>query len=284
MKQRIASLVMGVTAVLLAACADTSPRNVQTPPTSIEVVGELRPGIAMGYLPMRQLVDSLALLPVPPASGSAAQLADEAAYQQASKGKGSARWNLAAADAELKFPKAAQTFRCALGVPIQPEEAPHLTMLLRRTLTDAGLATYKAKDTYKRTRPFVAFSGESCTPKDEASLRKDGSYPSGHASLGWAWGMVLTQVAPERTNELIQRGFEFGQSRVVCGVHWPTDVEAGRAVGAAVVAQLNSDAVFQSQVAHARQEFKKLRSQFPDGPPGCDAERNALRLGGRAPQ
>ena len=284
MKKHVTQLAMAATLLVLAACADTPPRHVLAPPTSIEVVGELRPGIAMGYLSMRHLVDSLALLPAPPASGSAAQLADDAAYQQASKGKGSARWNLAAADAELKFPKAAQTFRCALGVPINPEEAPHLTMLMRRTLTDAGLATYKAKDTYKRLRPFVVFNGESCTPKDEASLRKDGSYPSGHASVGWAWGMVLTELAPERSNELIQRGFEFGQSRVACGVHWPSDVEAGRVVAAAVVAQLQSDPTFKAQAALARQEVQTLRVQHPNGVPGCDAERNALRPTTRAPQ
>jgi acid phosphatase (class A) len=61
-------------------------------------------------------------------------------------------------------------------------------MLMRRTLADAGLATYKAKDHYKRARPFVESKAAICTPQDEAMLRKDGSYPSGHAALGWAWG------------------------------------------------------------------------------------------------
>jgi acid phosphatase (class A) len=278
MKKHLAAVAMGATVLFLAACADTPSLYVPLPPTRIEAVGELRPGIAMGYLPIRQGVDSLALLPAPPASGSAAQLADDAAYQQASKGKGTPRWNLAAADAELKFPKAAHSFSCALGVPIEEEEAPHLTMLLRRTLTDAGLATYKAKDAYKRIRPFVVFNGESCTPKEETSLRKDGSYPSGHASVGWAWGLVLTEIAPQRANELVQRGYEFGQSRVACGVHWPSDVEAGRLVGAAVVAQLKSNPSFQRQSSLAREEYVKLRGQHPQGLQGCEAERTALRL------
>lgn len=267
----------GVVTLLFVACANFQPLQAVEPPISSATLGELRPGIVPGYLPRATLVDSLALLPEPPAPGSAAFAADDAAYQRANKDRSSARWHLATADAELKFPLAAKAFSCALGVPITQEQAPHITMLLRRTLTDAGLATYKAKDFYKRTRPFVQSDTASCTPKDEASLRKDGSYPSGHASLGWAWGLVLTEIAPERQLQLVRRGFEFGQSRVVCGVHWQSDVDAGRLVGAAVVAQLQSNPVFKSQVAYARQEFQKLRALHPEGPQACEVENQTLR-------
>jgi acid phosphatase (class A) len=64
-------------------------------------------------------------------------------------------------------------------------------MLLRRTMGDASLATSKAKNQYKRVRPFVALNAHTCTPQDEAFLAKNGSYPSGHSSIGWAWALVL---------------------------------------------------------------------------------------------
>ena len=89
-------------------------------------------------------------------------------------------------------------------------------MLMRRTMVDAGLATYRAKAHYHRARPFMAGNDAICTPDEEAHLRKDGAYPSGHSALGWAWGLVLTEVAPERANALVQRGCAFGQSRVMC--------------------------------------------------------------------
>jgi acid phosphatase (class A) len=127
-------------------------------------------------------------------------------------------------------------------------------MLLRRTLTDVGQATYRAKDHYRRQRPFMAGNDAICTPKDEATLRKDGSYPSGHASVGWGWALVLAEVAPERVDALVQRGYAFGQSRVVCGVHWQSDVNAGRLVGSAVVAQLHANAEFEAQLVEARKE------------------------------
>jgi acid phosphatase (class A) len=257
-------------ATLLAACATplptTNPADLKSP----------RPGFVPGYLANKTWVDSLALLPTPPAAGSAAQAADEAAFRATRALKDGPRWALAARDAELRFPKAADAFSCALGVPIAAETSPHLTMLLRRSLADAGLATYRAKDAYVRARPFMAGNDAICTPAEEAALRKDGSYPSGHAAIGWAWGLVLTEVAPDRADALAQRGRAFGDSRVVCGVHWQSDVEAGRLVAAAVVAQLHANADFLAQLGAARGELAALRAAGAKPKVDCASEAAAL--------
>ena len=230
------------------------------PTTNPADLKPLRPGILPGYMAAGSWVDSLALLPPPPAVGSAALAADQAAYQATRVLKDTPRWALAEKDAELSFPKAASTYACALGVNISAEATPHLNMLLRRTLADAGLATYRAKDNYKRTRPFMVANDAICTPSQEEALRKDGSYPSGHASLGWAWALILTEVAPERANALIQRGHAFAQSRAICGVHWQSDVQAGMLVGAGVVAQLHNNADFNAQLGAARLEVAAARA------------------------
>lgn len=260
--------------VLLAACAGTPPA-----PVSALDVGELRPGSGYlnGYLSRAQIPDSLALLPPPPAQGSAAYAADVEAYRALTALQGSARGRQATRDAELQFPQAAGAFACALGVTISEQATPNLNMLLRRTLTDAGVVAYKAKEKYQRTRPFVAFDAPSCTPADEAMLRKDGSYPSGHAALGWAWALMLTELAPERTDALLQRGRSFGQSRGICGVHWKSDIEAGRLVGSATVARLHDSAVFRAQMAAARDELARQRAagQVPSAA-DCAAEAATL--------
>ena len=235
-----------------------------------------RPGVVAGYMPMGSWVDSVAFLPPPPEPGSAAKAADDAVFQMSRNLIGSARWLQGEKDAVLSFSKEAEAFQCALGVNINAEVAPHLSMLLRRTLTDAGLATYKAKEFYKRQRPFMAGNDVTCTPKDEAALRKDGSYPSGHAAVGWAWGLVLTEVAPERANALVQRGKAFGQSRAVCGVHWQSDVDSGRIIGAATVARLHSDSIFLAQLAAAKAEVQAARAQGIRATGDCKAEAAAL--------
>lgn len=262
----------------LAACASAPP--AAAPTVSPEQVGEVRAGsgVLNGYLDRKALPDALALLPPPPAEGSPAAAADLAAYRNSRGLRDTPRWRLAAQDAELRFPAAAKTFSCALGLPIGAERAPHLTMLLRRTLADAGLATYSAKDHYNRVRPFVALKESSCSPAEEPRLVKDGSYPSGHAALGWAWGLVLAQVAPERTDALVRRGVAFGQSRMICGVHWQSDVDAGRTVGAAAVARLQSDPVFTAQLELARREVAALRAAGATPTEDCAAEAAALAM------
>ena len=259
---------------LLGACTSTPHA-----PDSPAEVGELRPGAGYlkGYLGREELPDSLALLPPPPADGTPAHADDADAFRQLTALQKGARGTLATRDANLKFPQAAGAFACALGVTVSEQGTPHLNMLLRRTLTDAGLATYKAKDQYKRTRPFVTFSAPTCTPAEEAALSKDGSYPSGQSALGWAWALVLTELAPERADALL-RGRSFGQSRGICGVHWKSDIEAGRLIGAATVARLRVNAVFQAQLAAAKQEVVQARAAGQVPPAAdCASETQTLR-------
>ena len=261
----------------LAACQNL-PAPPAPPPTSPEAVGEFRAGSGYlkGYLDRRVLPNSLALLPKPPAPDSAEQAADLAVYRATRALRDSPRWQLAAKDAVLRFPKAAEVFSCALDMPISQEATPHLNMLLRRSLLDAGLSTYAAKDHHQRQRPFVVLKDSTCTPAEETALAKDGSYPSGHAALSWGWALLLSELAPDRTDALLQRGYAFGQSRVICGVHWQSDVDAGRLMGAAAVARLHADPVFQAQAALAREEIGQARAQGRKSPLRCEDEAQAL--------
>lgn len=269
-----AALANTVLAGLLIGC-QTTP----APPISAAAVGEVRTGSGLlnGYLDRKVLPDSLALLPRPPAAGSAQSVADLETYKATRALRDTPRWALAVQDNELKFPAAAETFSCALDMPISEQATPHLNMLLRRTLVDAGLATYRAKDTYNRKRPFAELGETTCVPHEEARLAKDGSYPSGHAALGWAWGLLLAELAPERTDALVQRGHAFGQSRVICGVHWQSDVDTGRVVGAAAVARLHADATFRAQALLAKAEIDEARKKGLKSTRDCAAEAAALK-------
>lgn len=248
--------VIGVgLALLLAGCATT---GAPEPPTSIAAVGELRPGmgIAKGYLDPKALPNSLALLPAPPAPASAAQSADEAAFREALAASPE-RFSQATADADLRWPQAVAGFEAILGRQVSGPATPHTAMLLRRAMADAGLSTYAAKTHYQRTRPFVANGTSTCTPADEAALKADGSYPSGHSAIGWMLGMLFTDLAPDKTDAMLKRGFDFAQSRVICRVHWQSDVSAGRLMASAVYARLQSDPVFKAQRDLARAELAK---------------------------
>ena len=88
---------------------------------------------------------------------------------------------------------------------------------------------------------------------DEEGLRLDGSYPSGHTAIGWAWSLILTEVFPEQTDVILERGQEFGISRNVCNVHWHSDVIAGRMMGTAAVARLHANEQFKIDLAAAKE-------------------------------
>lgn len=216
-------------------------------------------GESRGFLAPTNLVDSLALLPPPPEAGSPDAATDRAAQQASAPLRDTPRWRMAIRDAEFKYPRAVDAFACAAGVAINGKTTPHLERLLFRVLADASAATQKAKAAYARKRPFVMAGTSTCQPEFEDELRNNGSYPSGHASFGWAWALVLSEVQPTRTDALMQRGYAFGQSRVICGYHWQSDVNAGRLVGAAVVAQLHANPVFMSELVLAQQEVAAAR-------------------------
>jgi acid phosphatase (class A) len=239
-------------------------------------VPEIRPGLLQGYLPRDAVPNSLALLPPPPAAGSAAFALDEDVARRSVALRGTPRWEQAALDADLGFPAAAGTFSCALGAPISEEATPRLYQMLRRTLTDAGLATYTAKDHYKRARPFVASKEPICTPAEQAGLEKDGSYPSGHTSIGWAWALVLSEIAPERSGAILARGVAYGESRNVCNVHWHSDVVQGRTIGAGVVARMHAEPAFRADLEAARSEVAAIRTRNAKPSRDCAAEAAAL--------
>jgi acid phosphatase (class A) len=231
-----------------------------------------------GYLSPEAVPDSMELLPPFPAPGSAALALDKDKSQKSLElsGSGTPRWEQAAMDACLEFPYAAETFSCALNTRITEKDTPHLYKLLLRTETDAGNSTKRAKEYYHRNRPFMVNEKQSCTPKDQDGLAKNGSYPSGHTAIGWTWALILSEIAPDRADAILARGLAFGESRVVCNVHWESDVAEGRVMGVSTVAWLHGDPVFRADLEAARAELAAVRAQGLPPQRDCAAEAAAL--------
>lgn len=208
------------------------------------------------FLTLSEAPNSLALLPPPPLFNSLAFKIDQKAYKDGLKLKNTARWQQAIADANWSEDNIGKPFSKALGVEISKDNTPITYDVLRKIREDAGdFATKSAKEHYMRIRPFMYYHTSSCYPKDDGFLRKNGSYPSGHSAIGWTAVLTLIEIRPERQNELLQRGYDFGQSRVICGAHWQSDVDAARIMGAADFARLNADPDFVVEVVAAKKEI-----------------------------
>lgn len=221
--------------VLAAACASTeAPPAEPTPPVIAAPVPAPPPPppapIALTY-------NGLGVIGPAPTANSPTQRADLAI----SRGPWSAeRIAQATADDAVDPWKA---FSSVMGADFTAANYPATAALLKQVLAVAGPAIGQTKGNVFRKRPFVLNprSPVCITPEGARHLGESSSYPSGHATLGWAWGLVLAEVAPDKADALLNRGWEFGQSRVVCGVHWASDVAAGYTLGGAAVGRMHGD-------------------------------------------
>ena len=238
----------------------------------------VRSGLMPGYLPVEEHPNSLALLPPPPAPGSAAFALDEDVARRTFAVRGTPRFAQALLDYTMTFPLAAGTYSCTLNAPITEQDTPTLYKLLHRSLTDAGISTISAKDHYKRQRPFVLNKEPICAPETRAALENDGSYPSGHTTVGWTWALILTEISPEQTDAILARAKAFGESRNVCNHHWYSDVEWGRSMGAATVARLHTSPEFLADLEIAKAELAAVRAKGLAPTRNCSEEAAALAI------
>jgi acid phosphatase (class A) len=259
------SLIL-VCLTFFSACSHLNKRDRPEP------VPDILPGIPQGYIPMASVPNGLAILAPPPAENSAALQFDHEMNKQHLTMKGSKRWDMATSDADLVFPNAAGIFSCAVDAQINEVDTPYLYVLLRRSATDAGVSSYHAKKHYQRARPFMVNNEAICTPSSSEYFKTSGSYPSGHAAIGWTWALILAEIEPTKAETIFQKGLAFGESRLVCNLHWQSDVIAGRTMGAATVARLQSEPMFNEAVAIAKEELKAVREKGLKPTRDCKAE------------
>ena len=241
---------IGIAAIIALAVGFGSQRKLPSFRSTAEATSENLPH---GYIAAAALPDSLALLPPPPADGSEAMGRDLAAREAALEMKGTPRYALAVADSDRSQDSTAHAFQCALGTEISREGTPNLYSLLAKVRLDTRAASYRAKQHYKRPRPFVVYNARSCAP-DEQLVQNDGSYPSARGAVGWAYALVLAKVDPSRHDAIFKRGREFAQSRVICDSEWQSDVEAGKLLAAEAVKRMLQSEAFRADLNAARKE------------------------------
>ncbi|MCJ2012838.1 acid phosphatase [Methylobacterium sp. J-076] len=269
-------------AALLLACAPAPAADPDAPPASAPSLSAdpVKPGkpAVKAYLADEALPDPLRILPPPPAHHSPLDAADHAAFASTRALKGTPRWNLAADDVAEGAAAVLENFACVLGVRIDQGRVPATLNLLERARMDLVHMTRIPKVHYRRLRPFVGNEAPICVQRTQA-LADSFSYPSGHATQGWAYALIMAALVPEKSTAILARGRAYGESRVVCGVHWLSDVSAGRTNGSSTFAALMGDAVFRADLDKARGEMKAALAAggTPPDQGACTREAEALR-------
>lgn len=201
---------------------------------------------------LAQTIDGVALAGGPPPAGSARDAADRLAMGAAVSDE-----RLAQARADQEFsPWTAMA--PVLGADFTEARFPRTAAVFASARAAFGPPINAAKAAAMRERPFVSNPALArCDPPD-AELAANSSYPSGHGAGGWAWGLLMAELIPSRADALLQRGRDFGESRIICGFHYPSDIEMSRLLAAAALARLHADAAFRRDMDAARRELARV--------------------------
>ena len=209
------------------------------------------------YFSYRELPNMLKWCPAPPDTVGAAFAYDIMQYMWGKQMRqNKERAAIAIRDAVYSLECIMQEFSEPLGLKMSEEETPEIYTLLRDAKVTCENVSNFPKFYYKRIRPFMRFHERTLTPQFEPELRRNFSYPSGHTILGWCSALLLSEINPERADTILTRGMMYGESRVIVGAHWQSDVDAGRLAAAAVYARMHTSERFLEQMKLARQEFR----------------------------
>jgi len=167
-----------------------------------------------------------------------------------------ARWMLAEDDEDMIYPRFSEAF----GLELNATRLPILIHLLDRMSQDVNDATFNAKGYFNRPRPFQRYAlthvcGTDIPPQPEAHPQGGSSYPSGHGTWGWGVALALSEIAPNRAKAVLSRAQEYGESRVICGVHFPSDIVGSEILATAVFERLHAVPGFMRDLTCARQEY-----------------------------
>lgn len=209
------------------------------------------------YLKADELPDATQFLPPPPMPGTPVYIQDTAMYFYAKKHlRTKERAARAIEEATTDVDTMALLFSGAFGRELSREKTPHTLQLLRRSIRTFRLGATRPKKAHMRMRPFVYYGDGTLLPAEEEHARNTGSYPSGHAVRGWGMALVLSALNPERQDALLKMGYEWGQSRVIAGYHWQSDVDASRFLASACFARMQNCEAYLEDFEKAKRELE----------------------------
>jgi acid phosphatase (class A) len=197
-------------------------------------------------------VDPSRLLPPPPKDGSDLQRLDLSVVEQVYGGRSperrvQAEWDDRHESVELFF--------ATLGPQFDMKNLPVTAKLIAELDNEQSVVANIAKGYFKRNRPWaIDPTIVACDYKPNAAPLT--SYPSGHATLSYSIGYVLAQLMPEKGQAILARAQQYAFSRVVCGAHYPSDIEASHILATEMAMMMLENRAFHAEFLAAKAELK----------------------------
>lgn len=209
-------------------------------------------------------INATALIEPPPVAGSDAERADLQAVldaQQTAHVAGTTP--RAVADTVVDCQRVADVLPTAA---VAAGDGAAAVAFATRAARQVAAATNAPKTYWARPRPYVVSSAVErlgdVAPDSPLAIkggyeRAHTSYPSGHMAFGAGCAIVLAQMVPEQAAALFARSRLYGESRLIVGAHFQSDVDAGRRLGTAAAAVMLQDAQFQADLQAARAQLRR---------------------------
>ena len=210
------------------------------------------------YFTADEMPNGVVFLPSPPDTTSILFISDYAQYMWGKTIRNTERGQEAIDHVVTSVSEMAALFSKPFGMTISREATPAIYKMLLKAIPTLRLSAVHPKETYMRKRPYVRMNETTPVPQEEEELRNSGSYPSGHAIRGWGMALLLAEINPAAQDALLKLGYEWGESRVILGYHWQTDVDAAITLASASYARLHTSQEFLDDMAKAREEYARL--------------------------
>lgn len=142
-----------------------------------------------------------------------------------------------------------------IGDSLDPGLNTYMAAVLSRAREALEQSALELRSTAFRKRPYVQFGEPSLIPQDEDYYAATSSYPSVKAQVGWGLALLMVEMFPQKGNDLLKWGYDYGYNRVVAGYNYPSDVMAGRIQASSVLARLHADEEFRELIELAKEEY-----------------------------
>jgi acid phosphatase (class A) len=150
--------------------------------------------------------------------------------------------NCSRANSELKV--SLQTFFGPPYGPLTDDQLTKLAKIYGNLSQDTRYFVNQMKDDFARLRPYFVFTNlNPCIKKVDTY-----SYPSGHTTNAYVGAMVLSDILPSKQKELMARAEVIANDRVVAGVHYPSDIAAGKKLAQEIYDSMKKSGLYQKDV------------------------------------
>ncbi len=147
--------------------------------------------------------------------------------------------------------------QCSPVVTISQSETPAIAILINTLkLSLSGHAT-TLKSMVPRQRPYVQLGEPKPYSGSDWPAWGESSYPSRRAMIGWGIALALAEVMTDCQDAILKRGYEYGESRIILGSNYASDVDAARVIAAADLAKLRNEPLFKNLFNYAKNEYRQ---------------------------